>query len=139
MLINFIPNCTRNYVITYTNLDGYNDPKISYSNFHERYTKSHKKHFPLKKLKHHPQPWKPWISQGLLKSIKKKDKLYKQYLSNLSSQKEEKYKTYKNKLNHSLKIATRLYYDKKLNKSKSSMRATWRLLNDVVNSKKLRP
>ena len=75
----------------------------------------------------------------LLKSIKKKNKLYKQYLSNPSSQKEEKYKTYKNKLNHSLRIAKRLYYDKRLNESKFNMRATWRLLNEVLNSKKLRP
>ena len=90
-------------------------------------------------LYHHRQLRKPWISQGLLKSIKKKNKLYKQYLSNPSSQKEEKYKTYKNKLNHSLRIAKRLYYDKRLNESKFNMRATWRLLNEVLNSKKLRP
>ena len=49
------------------------------------------------------------------------------------------YKTYKNKLNHSLRIAKRLYHDKKLNGSKSNMRATWRLLNEVLNNKKLRP
>ena len=77
--------------------------------------------------------------QGLLKSIKKNNTLFKQYLSNPSSQKEEKYKTYNNKLNHSLRIAKRLYYDKKLNESKSNMRATWCLLNEVLNSKKLRP
>jgi len=75
---------------------------------------SSKEHFPLKKLKRHPQLRKPWISQGLLKSIKKKNKLDKQYLSNPSSQKDEKYKTFKNKLNNSLRIAKRLYCDKKL-------------------------
>ena len=52
---------------------------------------------------------------------------------------EAKYKTYKNKLNHSLRIAKRLYYDKRLSESKSNIRATWRLLNEVLNSKKLRP
>ena len=125
--------------INWSNLDGYNDPKICYSKFLERYSKAYEKHFPLKKLKRHPQLRKLWISQGLLKSIKKKNKLYKQYLSNPSSQKEEKYKTYKNKLNHSLRIAKRLYYDKRLNESKFNMRATWRLLNEVLNNKKLRP
>ena len=125
--------------IDWSNLDGYNDPKICYSKFLERYTKAYEKHFPLKKLKRRPQLRKPWISQGLLKSIKQKNKLYKQYLSNPSSLKQEKYKTYKNKLNHSLRIAKRSYYDKKLNESKSNMRATWRLLNELLNSKKLRP
>ena len=51
----------------------------------------------------------------------------------------KQYKTYKNKLNHSLQIAKRLYYDKRLSESKSNIRATWRLLNEVLNSKKLRP
>ena len=38
-----------------------------------------------------------------------------------------------------MRIAKRLYYDKKLNESKFNMRATWRLLNEVLNCKKLRP
>ena len=101
--------------IDWSNLHGYNDPKICYSKFLERYTKTYEKHFPLKKLKRHLHPRRPWISQGLLKSMKHKNKLYKRYLPNPSPQKELIYKTYKNKLNHSLRIVKRLYYDKKLN------------------------
>ena len=78
--------------INWSNLVGYNDPKICYSKFLERYTKAYEKLFPLRKLKCHPQLRKPWISQGLLKSIKKKNKLYKQYLSNPSSQKKRNIK-----------------------------------------------
>ena len=37
-----------------------------------------------------------------------------------------------------MKIAKHLYYDKKLNESKSNTRATWCPLNEVLNSKKLR-
>ncbi|CAH3111049.1 unnamed protein product, partial [Pocillopora meandrina] len=91
--------------------------------FLERYTKAYETHFPLKKLKRRLHFRKPWISQGLLKSVKQKNKLYKQYISNPSLWNEAKYKTYKNKLNHSLRIA----------------KPTWRLLNEVLNSKKLRP
>ena len=125
--------------IDWLNIDGYNDPKICYSKFLERYTKAYETHFPLKKLKRRLHFRKPWISQGLLKSVKQKNKLYKQYISNPSLWNEAKYKTYKNKLNHSLRIAKRLYYDKRLSDSKSNIRATWRLLNEVLNSKKLRP
>lgn len=42
-------------------------------------------------------------------------------------------------MNHSLRIAKRLYYDKKLRESKSNMRATWHLLAEVLNGKKRRP
>ena len=37
--------------IDWFNIDGYNDPKICYCKFLERYTKAYETHFPLKKLK----------------------------------------------------------------------------------------
>ena len=105
--------------IYWSNLDGYSNPKICYGKFLERYTKTYEKHFPLKKLKRRLHPKRLWISQGLLKSTKQKNKLYKRYLSNPSPQKELIYKTYKNKLNHSLRIAKRLYYDKNVKRVKN--------------------
>ena len=86
------------YHIDWSKLDGYSYPKIYYySKFLERYTKTYEKHFPLKKLKRRLPPRRPWISQGLLKSIKQKNRLYKRYLSNPSPQKELIYKTHKKK------------------------------------------
>ena len=40
---------------------------------------------------------------------------------------------------HSLRIAKRLYYDKKLNESKTNMTATWRLLNQLICKSKSKP
>ena len=60
---------------------------------------------------------KPWLSKGLLKSIRTKNKLYKQYLTNRSPHYEIRYKNYNNKLNHSLRIAKRTYYEKKVDAS----------------------
>ena len=39
-------------------------------------------------------------------------------------------------MNHSLRIANRLYYDKKLHESKNNLRSTWRVLNDLINRRK---
>jgi len=39
------------------------------------------------------------------------------------------YKTYKNKVNHTLRLAKRLYYEEKLQDVKSNTRATWKILN----------
>ena len=103
--------------IDWFNIDGYNDPL-------ERYTKAYETHFPLEKLKQRLHFRKLWISQDLLKSVKQKNKLYKQCLPNPSLWNEVKYKAYKNKLNHSLRIAKHLYYDKNLSESKSNMIAT---------------
>ena len=70
--------------------------------------------------------------------MKKKTKLYKQYLSNLSNHSEVRYMRYKNKLNHGLRVAKRLYYDKKFEETKSNMKTTWRLVNEVINKTKVK-
>ena len=46
---------------------------------------------------------KPWLTKNLLRSINKKNKLYKQYLRHRSNEKLLKYKTYKNKLTNLLR------------------------------------
>ena len=66
---------------------------------------------------------KPWLSKRLLKSIRTKNKLYKQYLTNQSLHYEIRHKNNKNKLNHSLRIAKRAYYENKIDASKSN----WKL------------
>ena len=42
----------------------------------------------------------------------------------------------KNKLSHSLRVAKRLYYNKKLYEYKSNAKSTLKLLNDLINKKK---
>ena len=44
-----------------------------------------------------------------------------------------------NKLNHTLRLAKRLYYEKKLQDVKSNTHATWKILNEVLNRKKSKP
>ena len=44
------------------------------------------------------EPISPWITKDLLKSINKKNKLYKQYLNSPSKEQLQKFKTFKNKL-----------------------------------------
>ena len=56
----------------------------------------------------------PWFTKGLLKSIRKRAKLYKKFLKNPNIGNEKVYKIFKNKLNHLIRIAKRNYYDQKL-------------------------
>ena len=39
-------------------------------------------------------------------------------------------------MTHSLRVAKRLYYNKKLYEYKSNAKSTWKLLNDLINKKK---
>ena len=57
--------------------------------------------FPLKKVKvKNVTLINPWITKGLLKSVRKKNLLYKRFLAKPTSYRENLYKCYKNKLTH---------------------------------------
>ena len=115
----------------YATLD---DPNNAYNSFFKQYSTAYDS---LKKTKvRNYRLSKPWLSKGLLKSIRTKNKLYSQYLTNQSSQYEILYRNYKNKLNHSLRTAKRIYYEKKIDASISKPKATWRVLNEIIKTKK---
>ena len=88
---------------------GHSDPNSAYENFWSKYIASYNKCFPLKKVKARNGYFnKPWLSKGLLKSIKRKNILYKRYLCKPSSDRENQYKKYRNKLTCSLLAAKRI-------------------------------
>ena len=82
------------------------DPSSAYDIFLSKYTDIYNNCFPLKKVKiKNNGLTKPWISKALLKSIKKKNILYRHFLSNPTSMHEIGYKNYKNKLSSTLRAA----------------------------------
>ena len=111
------------------------DTNECYNSFVSEYVRLYNESFPLKtiKLKTKKVMRSPWITQSLLVSIRKKDKLYKQFINSRDSTTELKYKRYRNKLNHLIKIAKRKYYDTKFEKAKNNLKETWKLINDVIN------
>ena len=82
-----------------------NDPNTAYNIFIDKYTGLFDTCFPFKTIKGKALNsfGKPWLTKTLLRSINKKNKLYKQYLRHRSNEKLLKYKTYKNKLTNLLR------------------------------------
>ena len=119
-------------------LSDINDSDEMYNSFLNKYVSIYNACFPLKRVKARKCVIeKPWLTRSLLKSIKRKNILYKQSLQKPSTDRELKYKKYKNKLTQSLRLAKRLYYETKLEECKSNMKSTWRILNEVINRKKM--
>lgn len=114
------------------------DTKAMYDSFIEKHTGLFDSCFPFRTIKGKALNSfrKPWITKGLLKSIKKKNKLYKNYICNRSNSQLAKYKTYKNKLTLLLRTAKKQYYAMQLDKSKDNIKQTWRILNNVINRNK---
>ena len=75
---------------------------------------------------------KPWITAGILKSIRKKNNLYKRMHKTKSPNIETKYKLYKNKLTTIIRKAERQYYANKLQEMKCNISRTWKLLNQMT-------
>ena len=126
--------------VDWSSLKDFDEPNTSYNRFLELYSGIYNGCFPLKRVTRKQRRFKkPWLTKALLKSIKRKNDLYKKYLRVPSMVNASLYKTYKNKLNHTLRLAKRLYYEKKLQDVKSNTHATWKILNEVVNRKKSKP
>ena len=115
-------------------LEEIDEPNSAYSYFLAKYTEIYETCFPFKKVKiNHYR--KPWLSNGLLVSIKRKNKLYKKYLKSPNLSTENIYKTYRNKLNNCLKLAKRRYYMLKIERFKSDSKQTWNILNKIIKRK----
>ena len=122
--------------VNWAGLPDFNNPSRAYGAFLKKYKQIFNRCFLLKKVKaKNVSLKKPWFSKALLKSVRKKNILYKRFLNNPTSRSEFLYKCYKNKLNHTIRVAKRLYYGKKIEEAKSNIKNTWRLLNEILNGK----
>ena len=101
------------------------DPNEAFNNFISEFSRIYDVCFPLKVIKGKQKNKfnSPWLTRGLLKSINKKNRLYKKLVRSPTTSCELKYKPYKNKLNHLIRIAKRTYYDSKLEDAKNDLRA----------------
>ena len=75
------------------------------------------------------------MTKGLVNACKKKNLLYKRFLTSRSSMSEIRYKTYKNKLTSILRYCEKQYYSDLLKINKNNMKETWKIINVLVNKK----
>ena len=74
----------------------------------------------------------PWITKGIAKSSKKKQRLYEKVLKNRTPKNEETYKTYKNLFETTKKRSKKKFYSEKLQKVKGDARKTWGAMNEIL-------
>ena len=114
------------------------DVNYDYNQFTETFEKLYNECIPLvrRKVNKRKDPLSPWITKGLLKSINRKNKLYKQYLHKPSASNLQKFKSYKNKLNMLIRKSKRMHYFKKFNNSMNDMKKTWQQINCIIGKGK---
>ena len=101
------------------------------------------KNVPVQKLSRKETRLKlrPWISTGILNSIKKRNKRYKILCKTKFQDNELKiqYKKYRNILTHTKEKAKRNYFHRKLEYSKGDIKKTWGVINDLIGKSKKPP
>ncbi len=112
-----------------------NLPDVAYTYFIQKFNLLYNSHFPIKhrRIKSKSNiPRKPWITSAIIKSIKRKDNLYKKYVCNPSVCNKNLYVNYKNKLTTLIRLSKRNYFAMKLNECKYDSKQTWNVLNNIL-------
>jgi len=107
----------------------------SFDNFNSMFQNLYNSSFPVltKKVKLRYNQYKPWITAGILKSIKHKNKLYKTFIMEKTLEAKQKYTKYKNKLTSTIRNSEKSYYAGRFELTKGNMHDTWKLINNILN------
>ena len=99
----------------------------SFENFLNIFADIVNTHAPLRKCtrKEKKLKVKPWLNKTLLKSIKKKNNMFKDLRKNFSQQSFHKYKAYCNALNRTIQGAKQMYYNKYFTSNKNNPAKIW--------------
>ena len=97
------------------------------------FSELYKKHCPLKDLQIKVKDLQaPWISKGLKKLSKQKQKLCIKFLKNKSIQNEQIYKNYKHLFEKLCKKAKQTYYQSILKDYQNDMKCTWQIMKEIT-------
>ena len=110
------------------------DVNLSYNNFVCEFQDLLNKHCPVKRVNNTENRYanNPWLTNGLKNACKKKNRLYKMFLSCRTLAAETRYKTYKNKLTSILRLSKKTYYSKLLVEHRNNIAETWQILRTVI-------
>ncbi len=117
------------------------DPNSNYNTLCKDILRSKNKHMPSKWVKFNKYKHS-WITQGLLKSIKYRDNLYKRLkLTDTNSANYDtiniNLKTYNGLLKTSVRAARQIYFELCFKRFKNDIRNTWKTINDILSKSKI--
>ena len=81
---------------------------------------------------------KPWITKGILLSIRKKNSMFKTHFISGNSIQKLFFCKYTNKLTKIKALSKQMYFHTKLDKNKKNSRETWKIIRFVLPSKSSR-
>jgi hypothetical protein len=112
-----------------------NDVNAAYNEFIFTLQDAFRRNFPFQKMSRKRMKDKKWITKGLKKCSRVKNKLYKEWISTRDAVDELKYKSYKKIFKKVSLEAESLYYKELFDIKTNSIKRLWSNLNMVCNFK----
>ena len=117
------------------------DPNSSFDAFYQSIEKLLDTHIPLTKIsnKEHKRRYKPWITNGIIVSIKRRHKIFNKYVK--CKNKENKaqyfteYKILRNQINELIKDSKNEFYKHYFTENNKNLRKIWKGIKDIINIK----
>ena len=101
--------------VTWDDIKIFDSVNYSYNRFLQIFLSLCNECFPKIKIKLKPQKhFRPWITLGIRKSSKRKQRLYEIFLKTITAKIEAEYKTYKNMFETAKRKSKRNYYSQKI-------------------------
>ena len=118
-----------------------NDPNRSFDSFYQTIESILDVYAPLKKVsnKDHKRKYKPWITNGIISSIKRRNKLFSTYVNcknlNIKHELHISYKNLRNYIQILIKSSKENFYKTYFTENNKNLRKIWQGIKSIVNIK----
>ena len=130
-------------IVQRINTNPFANPNITYEIIDNIVSTAKEKHIPCRtvKIRKYKHKREKWITYGILRSIKYKDKLYKTLRTTPTDSityttLKHNFTIYRAILKRSIRNAKKLYYESCFNRYKSDIKNTWSTINTILNKNK---
>ena len=117
----------------------FGDPQYSFEKFDKKMTETLDRHVPLTKLnkKELKLLTKPWITPGIIKSIKRRDNLLQKFIKTSDIDRKnrihEQYKSLRNQIVGIIRRSKKNHFQKYFSKNAKNIRKTWTGIKSIIN------
>ena len=134
---NFMSNIENDATMLNSQLEG-NDANEIYKKFIDNFISIYNKYFPLIRMSRKRFKQKPYITKGILVSIKNKNLLYKKYLEHQTPLRENAYKRCRNMVVNLINKSETEYHRSLITKYNNNNCQLWKCFGYMLNKKKVK-
>ena len=125
------------YQYDWDTIKTHQDANEAYNNFISTFCTIYDTFFPMNKMKIKTKDLEsPWITKGIKKSSKKKQRLYLKFLKKRNEKTKKEYQDYKKLFESIKKRSKKLYFSKLILKYKNNIKKTWQVIKEAIGKEK---